>query len=89
MNFKQQAAAKASTLVSKGDIVGLGAGSTIAYVVEFLKKEIEEWHVIKICYFFIYYKAIAIKRKTRLYYPQKPLVKLISILTAVINLTNN
>ncbi len=41
MNFKQQAASKASTLVSENNTVGLGAGSTIAYMVEFLKKEIE------------------------------------------------
>ncbi len=47
MNFKEQSAAKASTLVSKGDIVGLGAGSTIAYVVEFLKKEIENGLYVK------------------------------------------
>lgn len=40
MNFKQQAAAKAITLISENNIVGLGAGSTIAFVVEFLKKEI-------------------------------------------------
>ncbi len=47
MNFKQQAAAKAITLVNENDIVGLGAGSTIAYVVEFLKKEIENGLSIK------------------------------------------
>lgn len=41
MNFKQQAAAAAITLVKENDVVGLGAGATIAYAVEFLKKEID------------------------------------------------
>ena len=47
MNFKQQAAEKAITLINKNNIVGLGAGSTIAFVVEFLKKEIENGVSIK------------------------------------------
>lgn len=47
MNFKQQAAAKAITIVSTNNIVGLGAGSTIACVVEFLKNEIENGLSIK------------------------------------------
>jgi len=33
-NYKQQAAAEAFKLISKGQVVGLGAGSTIAYLVE-------------------------------------------------------
>ena len=61
MNFKQQAAAKASTLVSEDDIVGLGAGSTIAYVVEFLKKGNRKWTAYKIRYVFIYYEAIVVE----------------------------
>ena len=40
-NYKKQAAAKAVTLIKDQSIVGLGAGSTIAFVVEFLKPEIE------------------------------------------------
>ncbi len=47
MNFKQEAAAKAINLVNENDIVGVGAGSTVAYVVEFLKKKIEEGLVVK------------------------------------------
>jgi ribose 5-phosphate isomerase A len=41
MNFKQQAAAKAIALVNENDIVGLGAGSTMAYAAEFLKEKID------------------------------------------------
>lgn len=41
MDLKKEAAAKAITLISDKTIVGLGAGSTIAYAVEFLKQEIE------------------------------------------------
>ncbi|MEO6289317.1 MAG: ribose 5-phosphate isomerase A [Ginsengibacter sp.] len=48
MNFKKEVAAKAISLVSAHDIVGLGAGSTIAYAVEFLKKKkIEEGLVVE------------------------------------------
>jgi ribose 5-phosphate isomerase A len=41
MNFKQQAAAAAISLVKENDIVSLGAGATIGYAVEFLKKQID------------------------------------------------
>lgn len=41
MDLKKEAAKKAITLIRDKTIVGLGAGSTIAYAVEFLKKEIE------------------------------------------------
>lgn len=42
MDLKKQAAQKAATLVQNNTIVGLGAGSTIAYLVEFLEKLIHE-----------------------------------------------
>ncbi len=48
MNFKQEAAAKAITLVNENNIVGLGAGSTMAYAVEFLKKRIEDGLTVKL-----------------------------------------
>ena len=41
MDLKKEAAAKAITLIRDNSIVGLGAGSTIAHAVEFLKKEVE------------------------------------------------
>lgn len=41
MDFKKEAAQKAITLITDKSTVGLGAGSTIAHVVDFLKKEIE------------------------------------------------
>ncbi len=47
MDLKKEAAAKAITLIRDKTIVGLGAGSTIAYVVEFLKQEIENGLQIK------------------------------------------
>lgn len=40
MNFKQEAAAKAITFIKDDSIVGLGAGSTIAYIVDYLKTKI-------------------------------------------------
>ncbi len=48
MNFKQEAAAKAITLVNENDIVGLGAGSTMAYAIGFLKKRIEDGLTVKL-----------------------------------------
>lgn len=39
MNLKQQAAAKAMSLVPGNHIVGLEAGSTIACAIEILKSE--------------------------------------------------
>ena len=42
MNFKQDAAAKAITFIKDNFIVGLGAGSTIAYIVDYLKTKINE-----------------------------------------------
>ncbi|MEO8416584.1 MAG: ribose 5-phosphate isomerase A [Ginsengibacter sp.] len=48
MNFKQEAAAKAIRLVNENDIVGLGAGSTMAYAVAFLKKRIEDGLSVKL-----------------------------------------
>jgi len=41
MDLKKEAARKAVTLVGNKSVVGLGAGSTIAYLVEFLKQEID------------------------------------------------
>ena len=41
-NFKKQAAARAVGLIRNQSIVGLGAGSTIAFVAGFLKGEIEK-----------------------------------------------
>ncbi len=40
MDLKKQAAEKAATLVQNKTVVGLGAGSTIAYLVEFLERAI-------------------------------------------------
>ncbi|HXS56998.1 MAG TPA: ribose 5-phosphate isomerase A [Hanamia sp.] len=48
MNFKQEAAKHAVTLVKENDIVGLGAGSTMAYVAEFLKGKIKNGFSIKL-----------------------------------------
>lgn len=47
MDLKKEAAGKAITLISDKSIVGLGAGSTIAYMVDFLKKEIEKGLQVK------------------------------------------
>ncbi|MDB5248842.1 MAG: rpiA [Segetibacter sp.] len=41
MDLKKEAARKAITLITDKSIVGLGAGSTIAYLAEFLKEEIK------------------------------------------------
>lgn len=48
MNFKQEAAKHAVTLVKENDIVGLGAGSTMAYVAAFLKEKIKNGFSIKL-----------------------------------------
>ena len=42
MDLKKEAASKAITLIEDKTIVGLGAGSTIAHVVEFLRNEIKK-----------------------------------------------
>ena len=47
MDLKKEAAAKAITLIREKTIVGLGAGSTIAYLVEFLKQKIENGFQVK------------------------------------------
>lgn len=47
MDLKKEAAAKAITLIREKTIVGLGAGSTIAYLVEFLRNEIENGLEVK------------------------------------------
>ena len=47
MDLKNEAAAKAITLIREKTIVGLGAGSTIAYLVEFLKQKIENGLQVK------------------------------------------
>lgn len=47
MDLKKEAAAKAITLIRNNSVVGLGAGSTIAYAVEFLKKETENGLQVK------------------------------------------
>ncbi len=48
MNFKKQAAAKAITLIKENSVVGLGAGSAIAYMVEYLKHEIKKGLSLKL-----------------------------------------
>lgn len=48
MNFKREAAAKAITLVKENTIVGLGAGSTMAYAAEFLKTKIDDGLSVKL-----------------------------------------
>jgi len=48
MDFKKQAAAKAVTLVKNGYVLGLGAGSTMAHAVSFLKEDIEKGLVLKL-----------------------------------------
>lgn len=48
MDFKKEAAAKATTLVKDKTIIGLGAGSTIAYLVEFLKQEVVKGLQLKV-----------------------------------------
>lgn len=47
MDLKKEAAAKAITLIRNNSTVGLGAGSTIAHVVDFLKKEVENGLQVK------------------------------------------
>ena len=47
MNFKQQAALAAADLVQQDTVVGLGAGSTIAYLVDFLKEKISNNFSVK------------------------------------------
>jgi ribose 5-phosphate isomerase A len=42
MNLKKQAAQKAATLVEDKTVVGLGAGSSIAYLAEYLEKSVQE-----------------------------------------------
>lgn len=42
MDLKKQAAKKAATLVEDKNTVGVGAGSTIAFLVEFLEKDIND-----------------------------------------------
>jgi ribose 5-phosphate isomerase A len=48
MDFKKQAAAKAITLIKNDSVIGLGAGSTMAHMVGFLKEEIEKGLHIKL-----------------------------------------
>ncbi|MEO7960948.1 MAG: ribose 5-phosphate isomerase A [Ginsengibacter sp.] len=48
MNLKQQAAQAAITLVENNQVVGLGAGSTIAHVVEFLRQKIAKGLAVKL-----------------------------------------
>jgi len=48
MDFKQQAAAKAVTLIKNQSTIGLGAGATVMYMVGFLKAEIENGLHIKL-----------------------------------------
>jgi len=48
MNYKREAAAKAITLIQENTIVGLGAGSTIAYIVDYLKVKINEGLAIQL-----------------------------------------
>lgn len=47
MNLKKEAAVKAITLIRDNSTVGLGAGSTIAYLVEFLEKELDNGLQVK------------------------------------------
>lgn len=48
VNLKKDAAAKAVSFVANNTVVGLGAGSTIAYVVEFLKHEVKKGLKLKV-----------------------------------------
>ena len=48
MDYKAKAAAEAVTLVKGQSIIGLGAGSTIAQAVNFLKQRIEKGLQVKI-----------------------------------------
>ena len=48
MDFKKEAAQKAITLIKDKKTVGLGAGSTIAYLIDFLKKEWENGLQVKL-----------------------------------------
>lgn len=48
MDFKKEAAQKAITWISDKNTIGLGAGSTIAYLVDFLKKEAENGLQVKL-----------------------------------------
>lgn len=47
MDLKKEAAAKAITLIREKTVVGLGAGSTIAYLVAFLRQELENGLEVK------------------------------------------
>jgi ribose 5-phosphate isomerase A len=48
MNFKKEAAGKAVTLIKNNSTIGLGAGSTMAFMVEILQEEIRNGLAIKI-----------------------------------------
>jgi ribose 5-phosphate isomerase A len=48
MNLKQQAAQKAATLVEQNTIVGLGAGSTIAFLVGYLEQAMHDGLAIRL-----------------------------------------
>jgi len=48
MDLKREAAEKAAGLIRDKSTVGLGAGSTIAHVVDFLKREIEKGLQVKV-----------------------------------------
>ncbi len=41
MNYKMEAAFKAASLVTDKSTIGLGAGSTIAYLLEYLQKSVQ------------------------------------------------
>src|SRR4051794_15765684 len=42
MDSKRKAAEEASKLIKHGNLIGLGAGSTIAYLIEFITERISE-----------------------------------------------
>jgi ribose 5-phosphate isomerase A len=48
MDLKKEAAATAVTLIQNGNIIGLGAGATIAYLVVFLQETIEKGLAVKV-----------------------------------------
>jgi ribose 5-phosphate isomerase A len=62
MNFKQRAAAKAITLVNEHNIVGLGAGATIAYAAEFLKEKIDNGLSIQLVTFSFTTRQLLLKK---------------------------
>ncbi len=47
-DLKKEAARKAITLINDNAIVGLGAGSTVGYMLQFLKSQIENYFRVQL-----------------------------------------